>query len=135
MAKPGDEKKDGVTVEQLENFGKHHRIEIFFCILFILSSFCSFLLFGPGWSVYGAGLGGIIAVWIPKYVGKIALATFNFCVTQHKVTKIVIAVFGIILSIFVPPLIFLCIGLMAGRGFHRHAAESIKMKGSHDSED
>jgi hypothetical protein len=130
MAKQSDEKKEGITVEQLENFGKSHRIEIFFCIIFILSSICSFFLFGPGWSIYAAGLGGIIAVWMPRHVGSLALATFHFCVAQHKVTKIVIAVFGLIVAIFLPPLVFLCIGAMAGRGFHRHAAESLKMKGS-----
>lgn len=128
MAKSGDEKKEGVTVQQIENFGKHHRIEIFFTIVFILSSFFSFLFYGPGWSIYAAGIGAIVAVWIPKYICRIAHGAFHFCATQQKITRIVIGVAGFILSIFLPPLIFFCIGLMAGRSFHRKAIGCHKEK-------
>lgn len=116
MHKP-DEKKDGVTVEQLEHFGKKHHVELFFSIIFILASIFSMLFYGPGWSIYAAGIGGIVAVWIPKAIEKAYLATFKFCSTQQKATCIVVAVAGLILSIFVPPLIFLFIGMMAGKGF------------------
>ena len=126
MAKTGDEKKEGVTVQQIENFGKNHRIEIFFCIVFILSSFFSFLFYGPGWSIYAAGLGGVVAVWIPKLIGRASHGVFHFCASQQKVTRIVIAVVGFVLSIFLPPLIFLCIGLMAGKSLHRHASGCCK---------
>lgn len=129
MAKPGDEKKEGVTVQQLESFGKNHRIEIFFCIVFILASFFSFAFYGAGWSIYAAGIGGVVSVWIPKVIGRIAHGAFRFCISQQKVTRIVIAVVACILSIFLAPLVFLCIGLMAGRSFHRHAMESMKMSG------
>lgn len=124
MAKMDEEKKDGVSVQQIENFGKRYHVEIFFTIVFILASFFSFLFYGPGWSIYAAGIGGVIGVWIPKHIGRIAHGTFRFCNKQQKVTVIIIAVVGIILSIFLPPLIFLSIGLIAGRSFHRHAAES-----------
>ena len=129
MAKAGNDKKEGVTVQQIENFGKKHRTEIFFCIVFILSSFFSFLFYGPGWSIYAAGLGGVVATWIPKHIGRMIHAAFHFCITKQRTTRIIIGVIGIILSIFVPPLIFLCIGLMAGRGFNRHAIDCMKMSG------
>lgn len=129
MAKTGDGKPDGVTVQQIENFSKKHRIEIFFCIVFILSSFFSFVFYGPGWSVYAAGLGGAVAIWIPKFIGKGSLAAMHFCLKQNRITRIVIGVIGVVFSIFLPPLVFLCIGLIAGRNFHRQAIESMKMGG------
>ena len=119
-----EEKKDGVSVQQIENFGKRFHIEIFFTIIFILASFFSMVLYSHGWSIFGLGVGGVVGVWIPKHIGKIAHATFGFCHRQQKVTVIVIAVVGVILSIFLPPLIFICAGLMAGRSFHRHAHEA-----------
>jgi hypothetical protein len=126
MTKTDADKKDGVTVQQLEHFGKKHCIEIFFCIMFIFSSFFSFVFYGPGWSIYATGLGGAIAVWIPKLVGRAALGTLCFCLKQQTVTRIVIGVVGIVLSIFLPPIVFLCIGLVAGRSFHRHTIEAMK---------
>lgn len=135
MAKTGDEKKDGVSIQQIENFGKHNRIEIFFCIAFILASFFSFLFYGPGWSVYAAGIGSVVAVWLPKPIGRFMHAVFKFCVEQQKTTRLVIAIVGIVLSIFLPPLVFLSIGLMAGRGAIRYTIDAIKMSGCCKHED
>lgn len=134
MANMGDEKKEGVTVQQIENFGKKHRIEIFFCIALILASCFSFPFYGPAWSIYAAGLGGAVAVWIPKHVGRIVLATMHFCLKQQRVTRIVIAVIGIVFSIFLPPVVFLCLGVVAGRSLHRHAIDAMKISDHHDSE-
>jgi uncharacterized membrane protein len=126
MAKQEGEKKEGVTVKEIENFGKKYRFQIFFCLSFILASFFSFIFYGVGWSIYLAGLGAIVAIWIPTKIGRAAHATLRFCFKQEKVTRIIIACVGIIVSIFLAPLIFLCIGLMAGRGFHRHGLESME---------
>ena len=136
MAKTDNEKKDGVSIQQIENFGKHNATEIFFCVVFILASLFSFLFYGADWSIYAAGLGAAVAVWLPKSIGRFMHAIFKFCVEQQKPTKLVIAGVGVVLSIFLPPLIFLCIGLLAGRGSIRYTQDAIKMssccKGSSD---
>ncbi len=126
MAKQEGEKKEGVTVKEIENFSKKYRFQIFFCIAFVLASFFSFVFFGPAWSIYLAGLGAVVAIWIPQKIGKAVHGTFRFCLKQEKITRIVIACAGVVISIFLPPIIFLCIGLMAGRGFHRHGVESVE---------
>lgn len=135
MAKQDGQKKDGVTVKEIENFSKKYRFQIFFCIAFILASFFSFVFFGPAWCIYLTGLGAVVSIWIPKHIGRAAHATFRFCLKQEKVTRIVIGCAGVVISVFLPPLIFLCIGLMAGRSFHRHGSESIVQFHPHDSED
>lgn len=120
MAKQEGDKKEGVTVKELENFGKRYSFQIFFCLAFILASFFSFVFWGAAWSVYLAGLGGVVAIWIPAHVNRIIQSTFRFCYKQEKVTRIIIGCAGIIVSIFLAPLIFLSIGLMAGKCAHRH---------------
>lgn len=134
MAKQEGEKKEGISVKEIENFGKKYRFQIFFCIAFILASFFSSLFFGVEWSIYLAGLGAVVGIWIPKQIGKIAFATFRFCLKQEKITRIIIGCVGIIISIFLPLLIFLCIGLMSGRSFHTHGVETIQRFPEHNKE-
>lgn len=114
--------KDGVSVQEIENFGKRFHVEIFFTIVFILACFFSFF-YMKSLSIYGAGIGAIVGIWFPKQITMAVHKIFHFSHKQHKATLIMIAVVGIILSIFLPSLIFLCIGLMAGRSFHRHATD------------
>ncbi len=124
MAMHDGEKKDGVTVKEIENFGKSHRFQIFFCVAFILASFFSFVFFGAAWSIYLAGLGAVVGVWLPKQIGKLIHSVFHFCLKQERVTRYVIAGVGLIVSVFLPLLIFLCIGLIAGRSIHMHTNDS-----------
>ena len=87
MGKHDHEKKDGLSVQEIENFGKHYRLEIFFSGLFFVSSICSFLIFSPAWSIYALGLGGILGAILGKHVSKFILGIFNFCMSQQKPTK------------------------------------------------
>lgn len=130
MAKNSDEKKDGVSIQQIENFGKRYRIEIFFSILLIVASCFSAPFYGMGWSVYAAGLGGAVAVWIPKQIGRMTLAIAHFCLKQQRVTRIVIACIAFVFAIFIPPLVFLFLGLVGGRNLHRLVIECAKTCGS-----
>jgi len=133
MANNSDEKKDGLSVQQIENFGKKYRIEIFFSLLLIIASCFSGPFYGTAWSVYAAGLGGAIAVWIPKQIGRMTLAIAHFCLKQQKVTRIVIASIAIVFAIFIPPLVFLFLGFVGGRSLHRHVTDCKKTCGHDDS--
>lgn len=130
MAKHDHEKKDGVSVQEIENFGKHYRLEIFFSGLFFVSSVCSFLIFSPAWSIYALGLGGILGAALGKHVSKLILGFFHFCMSQQKPTKIAIASVAFVLAILVPPVCFLGFGLLSGKNCIRCAKDCCKIHGS-----
>ncbi len=113
------EKKDGVSVQEIENFGKKYRFELAFLVFFVLATFFTFAFWGAAWSVYLCGLGGVIGIWLPEKIASLSKATFNFVFKQEKVTQIILAVVGVILSVFLAPLIFLALGLMGGMGIFR----------------
>lgn len=116
--------KEGISVQEIENFTKKYRFEVFFCLAFILASFFSFIFFGPAWSIYLAGLGGILGMWLPAKIEKMCNSVLKFIFKQEKVTQIVLGIVGWILSIFLPPLVFLFLGLMGGKDIHLQSAQA-----------
>lgn len=129
MSKSDHDKKEGVSINQIESFGRNYRLEIFFSALFFVSSICSFLFFSPSWSIYAIGIGGIVGAIFNKQVSKLILSVFNFCMSQQKMTKIVIAACSMVIAVFLAPIFFLSYGLVAGKNFIRCARESCKIHG------
>ena len=119
------DKKDGMTVQEIENFGKKFGFEIAFLIFFILASFFTFVFFGPSWSIYLAGLGGALGVWLPVKIEKFIRSVFRFIFKQEKITQVILAVVGVIVSFFLPPLIFFMLGLAGGTGLHKCAMSPV----------
>ncbi|MCK4934320.1 MAG: hypothetical protein KAR79_01920 [Simkaniaceae bacterium] len=118
------DKKEGMTVQELENFGKKYGFEIAFLLFFILASLFSFVFFGAAWSIYLAGIGGALGIWLPAKVEKFLKTAFQFAFKQEKITQIILAVVGVILSFFVPPLVFFMLGLAGGSGLHKCAMKT-----------
>lgn len=94
---------------------KKHSLEVVLCLSFLLACLFSFVFFGAGWSVIFAAIGGILGVLMPKQMGNISRKIFAFINKQEKVTKLVLAAVVLILSIFLPPLIFLVLGKNGGQ--------------------
>lgn len=113
--------KEGMSVRELESFGKKHRFEIVFFVYFLIATIFSPVFFSMGWSLYLAGIGGILGVFFPSKVEHFAGATYGFVFKQEKATQITLAVVGLIISFFLPPLTFFALGLMGGMGTHRVA--------------
>lgn len=114
-----DHPKEGMSVRELETFGKKHRFEIVFFVYFVIATVFSPLFFSMGWSLYLAGIGGILGVFFPSKVDSISGGAFGFVFKQEKATQLTLAVVGLIISFFLPPLIFFALGLMGGMGTHR----------------
>jgi hypothetical protein len=117
--------KKGVSVKEIEEFTKKHRYEVFFCALFLLA--CIFSLvghFGGGWSIFFAMGGAILGVIFPNKVESLLEMVFKFIFKQEKTIQIVLGAVALILSIFLPFIIFLCIGLIGGRKMHIMAVDS-----------
>ena len=114
--------KEGVSVQELEKFGKKYRFEIFFFLYFLIAMLLTFAFFGAKWSIFLAGLGGILGMILPNKVEKGATWAFHFVHKQEKVTKLVLGIVGIIISFFLPPCIFFLLGLFGGNSIHKRAS-------------
>lgn len=119
----GEKKKEGVSVREIENFAKKHYFELFYCILFVLASLFSFVFWGTGLSILLAGAGGVIAVFLPGKIEFMSKKIYHFVFKQEKMVQIVLAVVALIVAIFLPPLVFLSIGLHAGKSMYHQAME------------
>ncbi|MDN3508533.1 MAG: hypothetical protein P0S93_00630 [Candidatus Neptunochlamydia sp.] len=120
MSEKMDKKlKEGVSVQELENLGKKYHFEIFFVLYFLLATLLTFIFFGAAWSIFLAGIGGILGIWLPNKVEKAAKGAFHFVCKQEKATKLVLAIVGVVVSFFLPPLVFFFLGLLGGTGMHK----------------
>jgi hypothetical protein len=119
----GNKLKEGMSVREIESFAKKHRLEVFFCLAFILACFFSFVMFGPGWAIIAATIGTIIGVLLAGKVANMSKSIFHFVLKQEQTTQIVLGVVCLIIAIFLPPLIFLMLGLHGGKDMLRSAVE------------
>lgn len=119
-----EKKKEGVSVKEIEAFAKKHRIQVFYCLAFIFACFFSFVFFGPGWAIIFAAIGGILGVIFPGKLEGICKKVLEFVFKQEEITQMIIGIVALILSIFIPPLIFLILGLHGGKDMHRMANEN-----------
>ncbi len=117
------DKKEGMSVREIENFARKYTYEVFFSLVFILASFFSMVMFGVTWCIYLACLGGILGVWFPMKVEKSVRGVFQFVNKQQKPTMIVLGVVGLIVAVFLPPLVFFVLGLMGGKSLYRFAMQ------------
>ncbi len=115
--------KDGVSVKEIEAFTKKHRFEVFFCLAFVFACFFTFVMWGPGWSVVAAAVGAIVGILMPGKVAHFSKMMFQFIFKHEELTQMVLGIVSLILAIFLPPLIFLLLGLHGGKDMHLHAFE------------
>ena len=116
--------KDGVSVKEIEGFAKKHRFEVFFCLMFVLACFFSFVFFGTGWSVVFGVIGGIIGSIFPSRVERFAKWLFGFIAKQEKVTQMVLGGVILIIAVFLPFVIFFLMGLHGGKDMQEHITTS-----------
>src|ERR1700733_3555645 len=115
----GGKFKEGMSVKEISSFTKKHRLEVFFCLAFLLACFFSFVMFGTGWAIIAAAVGAILGVLLSGKVMHLFKTIFHFIFKQEQTTQIILGVFLLIIAIFLPPLYFLLLGLSGGNDlFH-----------------
>lgn len=114
--------KEGVSVKEIENFAKKHRFEVFFCVAFILACFFSFVFF-TAWAIVFTMIGGIIGVMTTARVDLFVRNMIRFALKQDQTTQLILGVVVWILSVFLPPLTFLLLGLCGGKSLCKMANE------------
>lgn len=124
-----DEKKDGISVREIEEFTKKHLFEVFFCALFVLACiFGSMGFFKPIWSFLAIAVGGVLSVLLPEKCEGAVKGLFQFVARQDKTVQLVIAIIAFVFAIFIPLIIFLLIGLLSGRGMYQLAMSFFQKK-------
>lgn len=118
--------KQGLSVHEIENLGKKYRFEIFFILYFIIAAIFSGMIFGLRWSIYLAAIGGVLGVFMPKKAESMVRSLFSFAFKQEKVTRLVLACCGLVVSFFLPPLIFFILGFVGGANMYNTARSSGK---------
>lgn len=115
--------KEGVSVKEIEEFAKKHRFEVFFCLAFLFACFFTFVMWGPGWSIVATTAGAVLGVLLPGKISHFSKTIFQFIFKQEKTTQLVLGIVALILSIFLPPLIFLLTGMHGGKDMYHRAME------------
>lgn len=118
------QQKEGVSVKEMEKFAKKHRFEVFFALTFILACFFSFIMWGTGLAITLASVGAILGVIFPARVELICKKAMEFIFKQEDTTQLILGIVVLIIAIFLPPLIFLKLGLHGGKDLFHRAAET-----------
>ncbi len=120
-----DEKKPkkGVSFKEIETFTKKHSFEVFFCLSLILSCFFSFVFFS-GWGTVATAVGGILGIIFPTKISEFIQRFALFFHKQEELTKLILYIAGLVLSLFLPILTFLVIGACGGKYLHQLSEES-----------
>ena len=119
----GDKSKEGVSVREIEAFAKKYRFEVFFIAVFVLACLFTFFLWGLTWSIISTAVGAVLGTLFSGKVAHFSKMAFQFVFKHEKAVQIILGIVVLILAIFIPPLIFLVIGLHAGKDLIHWAME------------
>jgi hypothetical protein len=121
-----DKIKEGVSVQEVEDFARKYTTEVFTVLAIIIGSFSSMYDFftGPRLTIAFLAIGVILGIFFPAPVEKGLKQFYSFSHKQEKMTQMILGFVKIIVSIFIPFILFGGIGLLAGTSYHyytRHA--------------
>jgi hypothetical protein len=108
------DKKKGVSVKEIEQFAKKHRLEVFFCLVFILALFFNPVFIGKYWSILTTAIGAILGVIFSRKIIEWSTSMFTYVFKQEGSTQIILGVVCLIIAIFLPLVIFFFIGVHGG---------------------
>lgn len=107
--------KEGFTMQEIEQFGKTHKMSILLSAVFLVSAICN-MLFWDSLSIWLIALGAIGGLCFPEHISGFLLKTAGFIGKQERTVRLVFAGVALALAIVFPPLHFLIAGLIAGVG-------------------
>jgi len=118
--------KDGVSVQEIENFAHKYTIEVFTLLAILIGSISSMYDFftGPKLTIFFLAIGAILGIIFPAPVEKGLKQIYGFTFKQEKITQVIIGIVKIIIALFIPFILFGLLGLLAGTSYHyytRHA--------------
>jgi hypothetical protein len=115
-----DKIKDGVSVQDVEDFARKYTTELFFVVAVLIGGISSMYDFftGPYLTLFVAALGVMTGVFFPNPTENFLKKFYNFTFMQEKATQMIFGAVYIILGLFLPFVIFALVGILAGTSYH-----------------
>lgn len=117
-------KKEGVSVKEIEGYVKSNRYEVFFVALFVLATLFTLVFWGAKISIFLAGIGAIVGTLLSAQVDQFSHKMGAAVFSKEATTQLLIGLVCLIVAIFLAPVIFLVLGLHAGKGMVKMAKKS-----------
>jgi O-antigen/teichoic acid export membrane protein len=116
----GDKFKEGISMQELENFARKYTNEVFMIGALLLAALSSMLsLFtGPSWSIGALVLAFILCVAFPERFIKYQRKLLSLALKEDKTTKYIVGGIRLALGLFLPFVLFAEAGMLAGSAYH-----------------
>lgn len=126
MSKKNKILKDGVSVQEIENFARKYMNEVFSVLALIVATISSIFDFftGAGWSLVFAGIFAIVAIIFPDQIERGLKKVYKILSKDEKSTQIILGIVRLVIAIFVPFILFGFIGLLSGISYHIHISKA-----------
>lgn len=121
--------KEGVSVQQIEDFARKHTTEVFSIIALIIGAIASIFDFftGPGLTIFLTAIGAVGGILFPAPVEKVLKQLYSFTYKQEKMTQIILGGVKIVVALFVPFVLFGIVGMLAGTSYHYYTRQAQMM--------
>ncbi|MBX7067117.1 MAG: hypothetical protein K1X28_07790 [Parachlamydiales bacterium] len=121
-----DKIKEGVSVQEVEDFARKYTTEVFSVLAIVVGSISSMYDFftGPKMTILFLAVGLIVGVFFPAPVEKGLKQFYSFSYKQEKTTQMILGLVKVVVGLFIPFILFGFMGLLAGTSYHyytRHA--------------
>lgn len=121
-----DKIKEGVSVQEVEDFARKYTTEVFSVLAILIGSISSMYNFftGPKLTIALIAIGVILGVFFPAPVEKGLKQFYSFSFKQEKTTQMILGLVKVVVGLFIPFFLFGFMGLLAGTSYHyytRHA--------------
>ena len=121
-----DKIKEGVSVQEVEDFARKYTTEVFSVIAIIIGSISSMYDFftGPKFTIVFIAIGVILGIFFPAPVEKGLKQFYSFCYKQEKMTQMILGFVKIVVGLFIPFVLFGFMGLLAGTSYHFYTRQA-----------
>lgn len=121
-----DKIKEGVSVQEVEDFARKYTTEVFSVLAIIVGSISSMYDFftGPKMTIAFIAIGVILGIFFPAPVERGLKQFYSFAYKQEKTTQMILGLVKVVVGLFIPFVLFGFMGLLAGTSYHyytRHA--------------
>lgn len=112
-------KKEGVTVKEIESYAKNYKYEIFLCVLFLFATLFSLAFWGASLSIFFAGIGAIVGTLLAEKIQVFNDKMSDKINSKEAAFQMILGLLGLIVAIFLAPVIFLMLGVHGGKNMMR----------------
>lgn len=121
-----DKFKEGVSVQEVEDFARKYATEVFSVLAIVIGSISSMYDFfiGPKMTIAFLAIGVILGVFFPAPVERGLKQFYNFSYKQEKTTQMVLGIAKVVVGLFIPFILFGFIGLLAGTSYHYYTRQA-----------